>query len=124
MPFHTVWSIYIYEAMNTGSFRCITVNDRKCTYKHPESQYYFNSLSVSNKYVVDCAIEALKKLGIDYFQMSAFDLVDITHQWSPWKEAFAIAKLFGSKQEKMSADSIYGSEIKSFKKIAWKNHLC
>ena len=79
---------------------------------------------MSNKYVVDCAIEALKKLGIDYFQMSAFDLVDITHQWSPWKEAFAIAKLFGSKQEKMSADSIYGSEIKSFKKIAWKNHLC
>ena len=60
------------------------------------------------------SIKSLKQNKVNYFSISSFELVNITHKWSAWKDAYAIATLFGSKHEPMPIKAIIESKFKSF----------
>lgn len=103
----------IYEAMNTGTIGNIRINDRVCKIESVDSEK-FDNLKLSCKKVIDKSVEALKSLNVNYFSMSPFQLVEISHCWTVWKEAYSFATLCGSKQEPMDSKAIYTSEVKYF----------
>lgn len=104
----------IYEAMKSNTLMYIIVSDRICQYTDHIDRKYFLDIPQNLKDAVDASINSLKHNKIDYFKISSFDLVEITHKWSAWKDAYSIATLFGSKQEPMPIKSIIESKVKSF----------
>lgn len=104
----------IYSAMNSDSLMQIKVIDRICEYNPPQDKNLFDTIPVRTRELVNHAVSCLKQQNVNYFSISPFDLVKITHRWSAWRDAFAMATLCGSKQEPMSAESICESEVKSF----------
>lgn len=104
----------IYEAMNSNTLKCIKVSDRYCRYTEPTDRKLFLSIPKNLRDIVDVSIKSLKQNKVNYFSISPFELVEITHKWSAWKDAYAIATLFGSKQEPMTKKSIIESKDKSY----------
>ena len=103
----------IYEAMNNGKIGCISVSDRICKLNSVEDNY-FDDLDKKLRNIVDDAIANLKKLNVNYFSMPAFKLVEISHCWTAWRDAYSFAMLCGSKQEPMSVEAICKSDVKYF----------
>lgn len=112
LPYGPV-EIDIYEAMKTGKIGSISVSDRLCKF-NSVADNHFDELDKRYKNIVDIAIADLKKLKINYFTMPPFKLVEISHCWTAWRDAYSFAMLCGSKQEPMSIESICSSDVKYF----------
>lgn len=104
----------IYEAMKRKSFTFLSFEGNYCTFKNEIHSSDFDLLIKSHKKLVDEAVYELKKKRQDYLSMPVFDLVEITHQWTAWQTAMAIAELLGSKSEEMTALGICNSRIKAY----------
>lgn len=103
----------IYEAMKKGKIGCISVSDRLCMLDSVADNY-FEDLDMNLRNVVDMAITNLKRLNVNYFTMPPFQLVEISHCWTAWRDAYSFAMLCGSKQEPMSVEAICKSDVKYF----------
>lgn len=105
----------IYNAMNLQQFKNIKFIGNKCVFDNLNDKC-FETLDKSYKDLVKISIGDLaKKRPIkDYLTMPVFDLVNITHQWTVWKVAMAIAKMLDSGSEPMSLNDILDSSIKAY----------
>ena len=55
---------------------------------------------------VEDAVNDLRKINSQLILMRAFQLVDITHRWESWKDAYEFAKFMDMYSYRMSVDSI------------------
>ena len=72
------------------------------------------NISDADKSIIQKAVNDLRSINKDYVNMTPFQLVDITHQWTAWKISYEYAELCNKKREKMTEESIIGSAIKTF----------
>lgn len=104
----------IYEAMKmTNAFRYIHFNGNDCEYDKMDDSM-FEDIPKNERMWIDEAIQMFKKDGRQYLTMSVFDLVEITHKWTVWKNSMSIAHALGHKQFEMMSDDICESSTKSF----------
>lgn len=66
----------------------------------------FDSLDRVQKSRIDKAVFKLRSQNSDLVKYSATDLVEITHKWWCWKQAFQVAQLLNKGSFPMSIDSI------------------
>lgn len=104
--------IEIYNSMTENSFKNIWFEGNDCiTEKLSEDKI---SITNEDKTIILKAVNDLRSINNDYVNMTPFQLVDITHQWTAWKIAYEFAELCNVKRERMTEESIINSAIKTF----------
>lgn len=103
----------IYESMNNNQFQHINFVDKTCEYQNLQ-ETDFDELDETLKADMRKAVDDLKTYKSDYLRMPIAELVDITHKWTSWQIAMALADLFGTRREVMSTEDICNSKIKAF----------
>jgi uncharacterized phage-associated protein len=93
MPYGPVESD-VYE--NFKSCRKVTVNQESTKINEVEIDYYLE-INDFKQQIID-SINALKKANKELVYYSAYDLVELSHQWISWKSIFNLAR----KQDKLS----------------------
>jgi len=79
------------------------------------SDCYYDEINAYKHLIID-AVELLKKKNSELVFQTAFDLVELSHQWSSWKTSFKFARV----QDKLSmpiSPSTIKSEPKVFKMV-------
>jgi uncharacterized phage-associated protein len=103
MPYGHVESD-IQDQMEQSSFFNITKYGLE--YKDGIIEYHVELLPQEIRILIDKAFAILKGLNIDLVKLSAFDLVDLSHQWQSWKSVFSLAKQYGKYSMKIPKEMI------------------
>lgn len=107
MPFGHVES-EIYNNIRKNSLPNLTIDSSKSTFNNVVQ--YEDSLI---KQKIEASLIKLKKANINLINMSAFELVELSHSWYSWKFFFNRAKKNGSYSEPIPTE-IIKSEDKFF----------
>lgn len=94
----------IQDQMDQSIFFNITKNGLE--YKDGFDQYQAQNLNADVQRSIDSAILTLKQLNVNLVKMSAFELVDLSHQWQSWKSVFSLAKQYGKYSMKIPIEMI------------------
>lgn len=105
--------IDIYNAMNKNLFAHIRFEGTECEVEEMSDDMF---LHIEEKFrtMVDEAIQSLQKFDRDYLAMPAYDLVEITHNWTAWQVARLLAKIDGDTKVRITSSDICNSLVKAF----------
>ena len=96
--------------VETDVYQFFLSNSAIINYSKVNSDSLVNiDLSAADKHLVDNVIEELKKKNIELINQDAFYLVDLTHEWTCWKNRYEEAKAMGAKSKPISVDDIKNS---------------
>lgn len=112
LPYGPV-EIDIYASMNKNRFQHIKFYGNLCKASNLDANI-FKGLDPVFKSKAKTSVDMLKAKGRNYLSMPIFDLVSLTHQWTVWRNSFAVARMLGSKSAPMRAEDIRSSKIKAF----------
>lgn len=112
LPYGPV-EIDIYASMNKNRFQHIKFYGNLCKASNLDANI-FKGLDPVFKSKAKTSVDLLKAKGRNYLSMPIFDLVSLTHQWTVWRNSFAVARMLGSKSAPMRAEDIRSSKIKAF----------
>lgn len=73
-----------------------------------------NTEHILNFNEVDIGISKLKKLNSNLVLLGANELVEISHHWKSWKEAFSLAKKSKRRSHEIDADSVINEPMKYY----------
>jgi len=102
----------IYNTIKGDLLPNYRVRERGITIKNSEPDYHELESDIKNR--IDTEIKELKGANKNLILKSAFDLVEITHQWESWKSAFGFAQFLGKQSYEMTPDSIKKDRNKFF----------
>ncbi|OJU53753.1 MAG: hypothetical protein BGN96_09125 [Bacteroidales bacterium 45-6] len=102
----------LYTAIKLGQLPNYEVKERSINIINPNPTY--NNLDTETKSLIEGEIEQLKVKNKDLIIKSAFDLVDISHQWESWQTAYGFAQFLGKQSYKMTPESIKDDRNKFF----------
>lgn len=89
----------IYSAMKSNSFQFFSFTKQQTTLKQPT--IYTNSFEDNIVELVDQKFDLLLKKNPNIFFMSAYELVELSHQWFSWRYYFDQAKALNKLQMKI-----------------------
>ncbi len=102
----------LYTAIKKGELPNYDVKERSIIIKN-ESPLH-EGLDTETKSLIDTEIEQLKSKNPTLIIKSAFDLVDISHQWESWQTAYGFAQFLGKQSYQMTPESIKEDRNKFF----------
>ena len=102
----------LYTAIKQGLLPNYNVKERSIDIK--SSNLNYDDLGNETKLLIKGEIEQLKKKNPTLVTKSAFDLVDISHQWESWQEAYGFAQFLGKQSYEMTLESIKEDRNKFF----------
>lgn len=76
-------------------------------------EYMVEEDSIST--LIKNSIDKLKNLNPELINMSAYDLVELTHEWNCWKENFSFAKSMGKSCYPIAKEEIINESNKLYK---------
>lgn len=100
----------IYNAIIENKIPIFTIGDRAIW----ENKIEQNPIDQDLKDRIESSIKALKAKNSDLINTEAFQLVDITHKWKSWSEAYSFAEFIGQKSIDMSPSEIRNDPHKYF----------
>lgn len=110
MPYGPVESD-IYNSITRNALNKYRISIDGCKIKEPTME-----LNINPKYkdLINKSIDKLKEKNNDIFNYTPFELVDISHKWSCWKNSYEIALQFNKNSYSIPSESIKQS-IKYYK---------
>lgn len=94
-----IYNLMSKNTLDYFSFADIYMSIKK-DYKEPE----FLDKNIISR--IDNAIYRIRVLNPGIITLGAFDLVDISHKWSVWKNSMRVAELLGKSSQLMPVDGI------------------
>lgn len=106
----------VYNSIIDDSIPQYTVGDRLIQIKENDPVIIEESL----KSRIEKSVNTLRKTNPNLINASAFQLVEITHKWKSWTDAYSFAEFLGQRGYIMSIDEIksdtnqyFGVQVKS-----------
>lgn len=100
----------VYNSIIDNSIPIYTIGDRTIWIKEKACLTIDDSL----KKRIEHSIEALKKENPDLINKNAFQLVEITHKWKSWSEAYSFAEFISQRGYPMKVEEIKNDPTKCF----------
>ncbi|MBF0576383.1 type II toxin-antitoxin system antitoxin SocA domain-containing protein [Dysgonomonas sp. GY617] len=97
----------IYNAMNNNKVINYNITENGLTVSNRNAS---TDLSEEQTNRLDLSINKLKEINKAIVTYKPFDLVDITHRWSCWKNDYNVALNFGLRAMSMTSESIRNSD--------------
>lgn len=101
----------IYNAIKSDLLPNFTITERSVLQKNSDVVF---SLSAEDKERLENVVDNLRQKNQQLIQLNPFDLVEITHQWDSWKNAYHLARFMGKQRHAMSEVSIKMDRNKYF----------
>lgn len=100
----------IYNAIIADDIPVFTIGDRAIW----ENEIALEGLDQNLKTRIEKSINALKSKNSALINAGAFQLVEITHKWKSWSEAYSFAEFIGQKSIEMNLTEIKNDPHKYF----------
>lgn len=100
--------------VETGIYSFFKANKHIIDYSKTYTKNLEYDIPLDYLNLVDNLIDVLKLKNIDLINKTAFYLVDLTHEWTCWTEAFALAEQNSLNSFELSTKNIKESKIKSY----------
>lgn len=94
----------VFESMRNDSLANYTITREG--YIQKLDNVDFTSLYLNVKERIDASFAALKTVNEKLIQMEAFELVELTHKWSCWQNAYSVAELLSLDSFVMASNQI------------------
>lgn len=94
----------VFKAMRNDSLANYTITREG--YIQKSGNVDFTSLDMNVKERIDASLTELKKVNDNLIQLEAFELVELTHKWSCWQNAYSVAELLSLDSFVMASSQI------------------
>lgn len=102
----------VFDSIKANCLPNFTLTDRRLIDKDVSN--YTNDLSDDDIILINSSVEKLKSINKNLITLSSFELVEITHKWESWDNAYKFAKFLGKQSYVMPIEAIQNDRNKYY----------